>query len=103
MTCNQPSGTSKVLHPLRGINGHGSQGRKKKTERTFGDTHKQCTVRAKWLEPKWLEVQSGARDMLKKPAACDGFLVSQCVGILVVTQLRDNTSKIWLSLIPVHG
>ena len=57
MTCNHPSGTSKVLHPLRGINGHGSQGRKKETpEYTFGDTQKQCTVRAKWqkkLEPKW--------------------------------------------------
>ena len=29
ITCNQPSGTSNVLHPLRGINDHGSQGRKK--------------------------------------------------------------------------
>ena len=28
MTCDHPSGTSKVLHPLRGINDHGSQGRK---------------------------------------------------------------------------
>ena len=52
MTCNHPSGTSKVLHPLRGINGPCSQGRKKETpERTFGDTQKQCTLRAKWLEP----------------------------------------------------
>ena len=43
MTCNHPSGTSKVLHPLRGINGNGSQGPKKETpERTFGDTQKQC-------------------------------------------------------------
>ena len=31
MTCYHPSGTSKVLHPLRGINSHGSEVRKKET------------------------------------------------------------------------
>ena len=29
ITCNHPFGTSNVLHPLRGINSHGSHGRKK--------------------------------------------------------------------------
>ena len=33
MTYNHPSGVSKVLHPLRGINGHGSEGRKKKLQK----------------------------------------------------------------------
>ena len=54
MTSNQPSGTDNELHPLRGILRRLAREQNAKTT-----PHKQHNVRAKWLEPKWLEPNSG--------------------------------------------